>query len=137
VIVRPAKVKEALNVTLAPVDMRLNVDEDFTNFVKNRLMERTLVEGDTTIVMMLGHAIPFVVTKTLPLGIVKVTAETKLTILSEPAPEGKTLPSDNMRDKSGLQHTKRCPRCGAQMPINAKFCGFCGANLQKGLDETI
>jgi transitional endoplasmic reticulum ATPase len=52
VIVRSAKVKTALAITLAPVDMRLNVDEDFTNFVKNRLMERTLVEGDTTLVMM-------------------------------------------------------------------------------------
>src|SRR5665647_2474294 len=44
VVIRPAKVKTALALTLAPVDMRLNVDEDFTNFVKNRLMERTLVE---------------------------------------------------------------------------------------------
>jgi len=29
-------VKETLNVIVALVDMRLNVDEDFTNFVKNR-----------------------------------------------------------------------------------------------------
>ncbi len=34
VIVRPATVKNAVNVSLAPVDMRLNVDEDFMNFVK-------------------------------------------------------------------------------------------------------
>lgn len=87
VTVRSAKVKDALSATLAPIDMRLNVDEDFRNFVKNRLMERTLVEGDTTLVMMLGHAIPFIVTKTSPNGIVKVTAGTKLTILDEPAPE--------------------------------------------------
>src|SRR4030043_137355 len=85
VVVRPAKVQAALGISLAPVDMRLNVDEDFTNFVKNRLMERTLVEGDTTLVMMLGHAIPFMVTKTRSHGIVKVTSETKLTILNEPA----------------------------------------------------
>jgi len=32
----------------------LSVDEDFANFVKNRLMDRTVVEGDTTLVMMLG-----------------------------------------------------------------------------------
>ena len=102
VIVKPAKVKEALSVTLAPVDMRLNVDEDFTNFVKNRLMERTLVEGDTTLVMMLGHAIPFVVTKTRPHGIVKVTADTKLTILSEPAPEGRGVPRTTYEDIGGL-----------------------------------
>ena len=77
--------------------MRLNVDEDFTNFVKNRLMERTLVEGDTTLVMMLGHAIPFTVSKTRPHGIVKVTAESRLTILNEPAPEAKGLPTNQLR----------------------------------------
>ena len=76
VVIKPAKVKPALTITLGPVDMRLNVDDDFTNFVKNRLMERTLVEGDTTLVMMLGHAIPFTVTKTRPHGITKVTNET-------------------------------------------------------------
>src|SRR5512136_3044454 len=105
VVVRPAKVKTALSLTLAPVDMRLNVDEDFTNFVKNRLMERTLVEGDTTLVMMLGHAIPFTVSKTRPHGIVKVTAESRLTILNEPAPEGKGLPRTNYEDIGGL-HTE-------------------------------
>jgi len=85
VIVHPAKVEPALSVTLAPVDMRLNVDEDFTNFVKNRLTERTLVEGDTTLVMMLGHAIPFTVAKTHSHGIVRVTSATKLEVLEEPA----------------------------------------------------
>ncbi len=39
VVVKPAEVKNATNITLAPVDMRLNVDKDFTKFVKNRLME--------------------------------------------------------------------------------------------------
>ena len=105
VVIRPAKVKTALAITLAPVDMRLNVDEDFTNFVKNRLMERTLVEGDTTLVMMLGHAIPFTVSKTRPHGIIKVTAESRLTILNEPAPEGKGLPRTNYEDIGGL-HTE-------------------------------
>jgi transitional endoplasmic reticulum ATPase len=117
VIVRPAKVKEAVSVTLAPVDMRLNVDEDFTNFVKNRLMERTLVEGDTTLVMMLGHAIPFVVTKTRPHGIVKVTADTKLTILSEPAPEGRGVPRTTYEDIGGLHEEIQRVREMVELPL--------------------
>ncbi len=117
VIVRPAKVKEAISVTLAPVDMRLNVDEDFTNFVKNRLMERTLVEGDTTLVMMLGHAIPFVVTKTRPHGIVKVTADTKLTILSEPAPEGRGVPRTTYEDIGGLHEEIQRVREMVELPL--------------------
>ena len=117
VIVRPAKVKTALTLTLAPVDMRLNVDEDFTNFVKNRLMERTLVEGDTTLVMMLGHAIPFTTTKTRPHGIVKVTAETKLTILNEPAPEGKGLPRTTYEDVGGLHEEIQRVREMVELPL--------------------
>ena len=117
VIARAAKVKTALSLTLAPVDMRLNVDEDFTNFVKNRLMERTLVEGDTTLVMMLGHAIPFTVTKTRPHGIVKVTAETKLTIMNEPAPEGKGLPRTTYEDVGGLHEEIQRVREMVELPL--------------------
>ena len=117
VVIRPAKVKTALAMTLAPVDMRLNVDEDFTNFVKNRLMERTLVEGDTTLVMMLGHAIPFTVSKTRPHGIIKVTAESRLTILNEPAPEGKGLPRTNYEDIGGLQEEMQRVREMVELPL--------------------
>jgi transitional endoplasmic reticulum ATPase len=117
VLVKPAKVKNALTLTLAPVDMRLNVDEDFTNFVKNRLMERTLVEGDTTLVMMLGHSIPFTVTKTRPHGIIKITAETKLTILNEPAPEGKGLPRTTYEDVGGLHEEIQRVREMVELPL--------------------
>jgi transitional endoplasmic reticulum ATPase len=117
VVVKPAKVKAALGITLAPVDMRLNVDEDFTNFVRNRLMERTLVEGDTTLVMMLGHAIPFTVSKTRPHGIVKVTTETKLTILNEPAPEAKGLPRTTYEDIGGLHEEIQRVREMVELPL--------------------
>src|SRR4030066_28598 len=117
VVVRPAKTKTALSITLAPVDMRLNVDEDFTNFVKNRLMERTLVEGDTTLVMMLGHAIPFTVSKTRPHGIVKVTAETRLTILNEPGQETKGLPRTTYEDIGGLHEEIQRVREMVELPL--------------------
>jgi transitional endoplasmic reticulum ATPase len=117
VVVHPAKVKTALSLTLAPADMRLNVDEDFTNFVRNRLMERTLVEGDTTLVMMLGHAIPFMVTKTRPHGIIKVTAETRLSILNEPAPEGKGLPRTTYEDIGGLHEEIQRVREMVELPL--------------------
>jgi transitional endoplasmic reticulum ATPase len=117
VVIKPAKVKTALSITLAPVDMRLNVDDDFTNFVKNRLMERTLVEGDTTLVMMLGHAIPFTVTKTRPHGIIKVTAETRLTILNEPAPETKGLPRTTYEDIGGLHEEIQRVREMVELPL--------------------
>ena len=87
------------------------------NFVKNRLMERTLVEGDTTLVMMLGHAIPFTVSKTRPHGIVKVTSETRLTILNEPAPEAKGLPRTTYEDIGGLHEEIQRVREMVELPL--------------------
>jgi transitional endoplasmic reticulum ATPase len=117
VIVRPGKVKDAASVVLAPVDMRLNVDEDFTNFVKNRLMERTFVEGDTTLVMMLGHAIPFTVTKTRPHGIVRITYETSVQILNEPIPETKGVPRTTYEDIGGLHEEIQRIREMVELPL--------------------
>ena len=117
VTVRPGKVKNATSVVLAPIDMRLNVDQDFTNFVKNRLMERTFVEGDTTLVMMLGHAIPFTVTKTRPHGIVRMTYETNLQILAEPAPETKGILRTTYEDIGGLHEEIQRIREMVELPM--------------------
>jgi len=147
VLIRSGKVKDAQNVVLAPVDMRLNVDEDFTNFVKNRLMERTFVESDTTLVMMLGHAIPFTVTKTRPHGIVRITYETQLQILNEPIPEAKVgMPRTTYEDIGGLheeiqriremvelplRHPEIFQRLGIEPPKGVLLHGFpgCGKTL--------
>jgi transitional endoplasmic reticulum ATPase len=80
-------------------------------------MERTLVEGDTTLVMMLGHAIPFTVSKTRPHGIIKVTTETRLTILNEPAPEGKGLPRTTYEDIGGLHEEIQRVREMVELPL--------------------
>ncbi|HDO41301.1 MAG TPA: AAA family ATPase [Candidatus Bathyarchaeota archaeon] len=117
VIVRPAKVKDAISVTLAPVDMRLNVDEDFTNFVKNRLMERTFTEGDTTLVMMLGHAIPFTVVRTRPHGIVRITHDTQVHIRSEQAPEIRGVPRTTYEDIGGLHEEIQRIREMVELPL--------------------
>jgi len=117
VIVRPAKVRDAISVTLSPVDMRLNVDEDFTHFVKNRLMERTFTEGDTTLVMMLGHAIPFTVVKTRPHGIVRITHDTRLQILNEPAPEARGVPRTTYEDIGGLHEEIQRIREMVELPL--------------------
>lgn len=117
VIVRRAEVKDATSIVLAPIDMRLNVDEDFTNFVKNRLMERTFVEGDTTLVMMLGHPVQFTVMKTRPHGVVRLTYDTKLQILAEPAPEAKGVPRTTYEDIGGLKEEIQRLREMVELPM--------------------
>lgn len=116
-VVRSAKVKDATAIVLAPIDMRLNVDRDFTKFVKNRLMERAFVEGDTTLVMMLGHAIPFTVTKTRPRGVVRMTYDTKLQILSEPVPAARGVPRTTYEDIGGLYEEIQRIREMVELPL--------------------
>ncbi len=84
IIRKVSKKANAKYVEIAPIGMRLEVDNDFTNFIKGSLIERVLVEDDTSPIMMLGHAIPFKVAKTKPRGIVEVTPETKVKILKNP-----------------------------------------------------
>jgi transitional endoplasmic reticulum ATPase len=67
--------------------------------------------------MMLGHAIPFTVSKTRPHGIIKVTAETRLTILNEPAPEGKGLPRTTYEDIGGLHEEIQRVREMVELPL--------------------
>jgi transitional endoplasmic reticulum ATPase len=117
VVIRPANVTNATTVVLAPIDMKLNVDDDFTNFVKNRLMERTFVEGDTTLVMMLGHAIPFRVTKSRPHGIVRIGHGTTVQIMAEPAPETKGVPRTTYEDIGGLHEEIQRIREMVELPL--------------------
>lgn len=117
VAVRKAEVKNAMSIVLAPVDMRLNVDEDFANFVKNRLMDRTFVEGDTTLVMMLGHSVQFSVAKTQPHGIVKMTHDARLQILTEPVAEAKGVPRTTYEDLGGLEEEIQRIREMVELPM--------------------
>lgn len=86
-LIRLAEVENGEKVILAPIDMRLNVDEDFADFVKKRLDHHVLREGDITLVKMLGHAIPFNVVSTLPQNVtLEVIKSTILTIMGRPYP---------------------------------------------------
>lgn len=88
VTISQTEAKNARGMVLAPIDMRLNVDEDFINFVKNRLSESVMTKGDTILVMMLGHAIPFTVVRATPdSNALYVSIDTRLTILNEPVGE--------------------------------------------------
>jgi transitional endoplasmic reticulum ATPase len=117
VVVRKAEAKNAMSILLAPVGIRLNFDEDFANFVKNRLIDRTFVEGDTTLVMMLGHSVQFTVVMTQPHGIVKMTHDTKLQTFTEPVAEAKGIPRTTYEDIGGLEETVQRIREIVELPM--------------------
>ncbi|MFQ6053416.1 MAG: AAA family ATPase, partial [Candidatus Bathyarchaeia archaeon] len=76
VSVEKAEAEYATSIKLAPVDIRISVDSDFVRFVKDRLIDRPATRGDTLLIMMLGHSVPFMVVNTKPNGIVKISPTT-------------------------------------------------------------
>jgi hypothetical protein len=80
VTVKKAEAEYAASVKLAPVDIRISVDNDFIRFVKDRLIDRPATRGDTLLITMLGHSVPFNVVETVPDGIIKTGPSTVLSI---------------------------------------------------------
>ena len=117
VLVRKANVQNAHSVTLAPVDARIEFDPDFTNFVKSRLLEMPLVQGDIVLLSVFGNAMPFTVVRTRPTGIVKVTPTTSFQVLSEPAPEKKGIPRVTYEDIGGLKEEVQRIREMVELPL--------------------
>lgn len=115
--VKKATVSDAQSVVLAPVDMRLNVDSDFISFVKSRLLETPLVDGDSVFVVILGSAIPFTVIRAKPRGIVKIVPSTTLQVLSEPSAEKKGIPRVAYEDVGGLHEEIRRTREMVELPL--------------------
>ena len=117
VSVEKAEAEYATSVKLAPVDIRISVDSDFTRFVKDRLIDRPATRGDTLLIMMLGHSVPFLVVNTRPNGIVKISPTSEITILSEPVPELEIPSRTTYEDIGGLDEEIRRIREMVELPL--------------------
>jgi transitional endoplasmic reticulum ATPase len=117
VSVEKAEAEYATSIKLAPVDIRISVDSDFTRFVKDRLIDRPATRGDTLLIMMLGHSVPFLVVNTRPSGIVKISPTSEITILSEPVPELEIPSRTTYEDIGGLAEEIRRIREMVELPL--------------------
>jgi transitional endoplasmic reticulum ATPase len=117
VTVKKAKADYATSVKLAPIDIRISVDNDFIRFVKDRLIDRPATRGDTILIMMLGHSVPFMVVNTRPSGIVKISTTTEITIMSEPVPELEMPSRTTYEDIGGLDEEIRRIREMVELPL--------------------
>jgi len=103
VTLKKAEPEPAISIKLAPVDFRISVDGDFVRFVKERLVDIPCTQGDTLLLMMLGHSVLFMVVNTWPSGIVHISQATDIAILSEPIPELEMLKRTTYEDIGGLE----------------------------------
>ncbi|RLI18335.1 AAA family ATPase, partial [Candidatus Bathyarchaeota archaeon] len=116
VTIRKASARPASLVKLAPSSFSITVDSAFVNFVKKRLYDYPLTQGDTVLIPVLGQAIPFTVVLTRPAGIVLVTEDTNLIILEKPAEEIR-VPRVTYEDIGGLQEAIQKIREMVELPL--------------------
>ncbi|MGF3499662.1 MAG: AAA family ATPase, partial [Candidatus Methanosuratincola sp.] len=116
VTLRKAEAKVATTVKLAPLSFTITVDSGFIGFVKRRLADNPLVEGDNVLIPVLGQAIPFSVVSTKPSGIVLVTEETNLNIMEKPAEVAK-VPRVTYEDIGGLRDAIEKVREMVELPL--------------------
>ena len=116
VTIRKAEAKVATLVKLAPLSFTITVDSGFVSFVKRRVADMPLVEGDNVLIPVLGQAIPFSVVSTKPAGIVMVTEESSLTILEKPT-EAAKVPRVTYEDIGGLEEPIRKVREMVELPL--------------------
>ena len=115
--IKKAEAEYAVSVKLAPVDIRISVDNDFIRFVKDSLIDRPATRGDTLLIMMLGHSVPFMVVNTRPAGIVKISPTSEIQILSEPVPEMEMPRRTTYEDIGGLNEEIRRIREMVELPL--------------------
>lgn len=78
------QVKTARLAVLIPVNDSVTIDDEFTNFVKNRLSDIPLMQGDEISVKILGNSMMFRIGKTIPNSVIRIADSTSLTISDEP-----------------------------------------------------
>ena len=107
--IRQAEVKDAKEVTLAPLiskGQQIQFGSGIDNLIKKGLLKRPLTKGDSVIIpgiALFGSALPFVIINTSPGGIVSISESTLIKVKEEAAkeaePEG---PRVSYEDIGGL-----------------------------------
>lgn len=95
--VRKAEVLPAERVTIAPIiseGHKISFGQGFENFVKRGLLNRPVTNGDVVIVpgiALMGGALPFMVIKVVPKGIVQIIDDSLIEMKEEPVRETSLL----------------------------------------------
>jgi len=116
VIVRKASPKVASFIKLAPSNYSITVEPGFVSYVKKRIKDYPMVEGDTILIPVLGQAIPFTVVQTRPQGVIIVTDETTITISEKPIEQSK-VPRVTYEDIGGMKDIIEKVRELVELPL--------------------
>ena len=139
--VRKAEVLTAERVTIAPIiseGHRISFGQGIENFAKRGLLKRPLMKGDVVIVpgiALMGGALPFMVVKTNPKGVVQIHDDTIIEMKEEPVREGEVLTSAiTYEDIGGLKEELLKVREMIELPLkHAELFERLGIDPPKGV----
>jgi len=139
--VKKAEVLTAERVTIAPIiseGHRISFGQGIENFAKRGLLKRPLMKGDVVIVpgiALMGGALPFMVVKTAPKGVVQIQDETIIEMKEEPVREGEVLtPAVTYEDIGGLKDELLKVREMIELPLkHAELFERLGIDPPKGV----
>lgn len=138
---KKAEVLTAERVTIAPIiseGHRISFGQGIENFAKRGLLKRPLMKGDVVIVpgiALMGGALPFMVVKTTPKGVVQINDETIIEMKEEPVREGEVLTTAvTYEDIGGLKEELLKVREMIELPLkHAELFERLGINPPKGV----
>jgi len=139
--VRKAEVFSGERVTIAPIiseGHKISFGQGIENFVKRGLLKRPVNKGDVVIVpgiALMGGALPFMVIKTQPKGIVQIHDETIIEMKEEPVREGEVLTQTvTYEDIGGLKEELMKVREMIELPLkHAELFERLGIDPPKGV----
>lgn len=139
--VRKADVSSAERVTIAPIiseGHKISFGQGIENFVKRGLLKRPVNKGDVVIVpgiALMGGALPFMVIKTQPKGVVQIHDDSIIEMKEEPVREGEVLtPAVTYEDIGGLKEELMKVREMIELPLkHAELFERLGIDPPKGV----
>jgi len=139
--VKKAEVFTAERVTIAPIiseGHKISFGQGIENFVKRGLLKRPLTKSDVVIVpgiALMGGALPFMVIKVIPKGIVQITEDTIVEMKEEPVREGEILSATvTYEDIGGLKEELQKVREMIELPLkHAELFERLGIDPPKGV----
>ena len=109
------RTKIARSAVLVPVNDSVTVDNEFTNFVKNRLSGIPLIQGDEISVKILGNSMVFRINKTIPNSVIYIDDSTTLTISTETTVDQRARIT--YEEVGGLRHEIKAMREIVELPL--------------------
>lgn len=119
VTISKADIKDAKSITVAPMQADMQFSGDLSGYFKEKFSDIPIIQNNVFVFEIFNRSLPFVVTKTNPRGILKITPTTKIKVSTKPVSEAEIskMPDVTYEDIGGLKDEIQKIREMIEMPM--------------------